>query len=390
MSNPRSPSPGCRLRVVALVDGLGVAGGGERFARQLTLHLDPDRFDRVYCATRWRADEAEDPAAATAIEELVDSGVAFLRLERRSTLGLLAWRPLLRMLRSNPADVIHAHKFGSNVWGAVIARLSRTPVFIAHEQTWSFEGKPIRRFLDRELIARRADTFVAVSTEDRRRMIELEQIDPDKVIFMPNAVPSAPPRAGHDVRAELGIEPTAPVIGAVAVLRPQKALEVLLQACVPLRERFADLRVLFAGDGTERERLERLAASLGLDGTVRFLGLRNDIPDVLAALDVSVSSSHYEGTPLALMESMDAGVPVVATRVGGTPDLIEDGVQGVLVPPRDPAALAAAIAGLLDDPERRREMGERARERRSSEFDIEVSAARFGELYERLVAAHRS
>ncbi len=149
---------------------------------------------------------------------------------------------------------------------------------------------------------------------------------------------------------------------------------------------FPDLRVLVAGDGPEHARLAALATSLGLDGTVDFLGRRTDVPDVLSALDVSVSSSDFEGTPLALMESMDAGVPVVATRVGGSPDLIEDGVQGLLVPPRDPEALAAAIAGLLADPDLAREMGRRGRERRRSEFDIDVAAERFGELYERLYA----
>ena len=188
-----------------------MAGGGERFARQLTLHLDPDRFDRIYCASRWTAEEADDPAAALAIEELQESGVRFVRLERRSTLGLRAWWPLLRMLRERPVDVLHSHKFGSNVWGALVATVSRTPVFVAHEQTWSFEGRPVRRFLDRELIARRADAFVAVSSEDRRRMIELEGIDAEKVLFIPNAVPAPTrPAQGTTCAPSSGSPPDAP------------------------------------------------------------------------------------------------------------------------------------------------------------------------------------
>jgi glycosyltransferase involved in cell wall biosynthesis len=387
LSSQSAPSSRRRLRILALVDGVGVSGGGERFARQLTLHLDPERFERIYCATRWRADEAEDPAAAAAIDELRASGVEFIRLQRRSRLGLRAWMPLLRLLRERPADVLHSHKFGSNVWGALIDVVTRPPVFIAHEQTWSFEGQPGRRFLDRELIARRADAFVAVSSEDRRRMIEVEHIRPSKVLLMPNAVPSPEPGPRSDVRSELGIGPGTPVIGAIAVLRPQKALEVLLEAVARLTTRFPELRVLIAGDGPEDDRLRAVAARLGLDGTVEFLGRRTDVPAVLAALDVSVSSSDFEGTPLALMESMEAGLPVVATRVGGTPDLIDDGVEGLLVPRRDPDALANAIARLLSEPEVAREMGARGRERRRTEFDIEVAAERFGALYERLYAA---
>ena len=237
-----SLTPGA-LRVLVLVDGLGVAGGGERFARQLTLHLEPDRFERIYCVSRWRADEADDPAARTrgrGAARRRGSSSSACGGGRRSGSRLV---PLLRLLRERPADVLHSHKFGSNFCGAVVDVLAqRPPVFVAHEQTWSFEGRPVRRFLDRELIARRADAFIAVSSEDRRRMIELERIDPEKVLLMPNAVPSAEPRAGHDVRAELGIAPTAPVIGAVAVLRPQKALPVLLEACVRLRPQFPDLR----------------------------------------------------------------------------------------------------------------------------------------------------
>ena len=104
------------------------------------------------------------------------------------------------------------------------------PVIVAHEHTWSFEGQPLRRFGDREVIARGSSAFIAVSREDRRRMIEIEGIDPEDVMFLPNGIPSPPPPSGADVRAELGIAPDAPVIGTVSVLRPQKALDVLLRA----------------------------------------------------------------------------------------------------------------------------------------------------------------
>ena len=369
------------------MDGLGVAGGGERFARQLTLNLDPDRFDRIYCVSRSESDEERaDPATAEAVEELGREGIEFIRLDRGSAADVLAWRPLLDLMRSRRVDVLHSHKFGSNVWGAILSKRAGTPVFVAHEQTWSFEGKPVRRFLDRRLISKRAAAFLAVSSEDRRRMIELEGIEAQKIVLVPNAVPPPGARAGHDVRRELGIAEDAPVIGTVCVFRPQKALGVLLRAVPGLRAEFPGLRVLIAGDGVELPRLEALVTSLGIAGTVAFIGLRNDVPDVLAAFDVFVLSSDYEGTPLAVLEAMGGGRPVVATRVGGVPDLIEDGVHGLLVPRQDPAALGDAVASLLRDPEHAREMGERARERRAREFDIAAAAARVGELYERLYA----
>ena len=114
-----------------------------------------------------------DTTAAGVLEELRDAGVRFLGIQRDSPVALRPWRPLLTILREE-TDVLHGHKFGSNVWAAVLGTLARTPVVIAHEHTWSFEGQPLRRLLDRELIARRSDAFIAVSREDRRRMIEIE------------------------------------------------------------------------------------------------------------------------------------------------------------------------------------------------------------------------
>jgi glycosyltransferase involved in cell wall biosynthesis len=143
---------------------------------------------------------------------------------------------------------------------------------------------------------------------------------------------------------------------------------------------------LLVGAGSEQESLERLTQELGLDGKVRFLGYRADVPDVLSALDLAVSSSDFEGSPAAMLEYMDAALPIVATAVGGVPDLIEPGVHGLLVPPRDPPALAAAIAELLRDPERGRQMGIRGRERRRSDFDLDLMIQRFEALYRELLS----
>ena len=159
---------------------------------------------------------------------------------------------------------------------------------------------------------------------------------------------------------------------------------MLLRAAAILRPQFPRLRVLIAGWGEERAHLEALIDELGLERTVTLLGHRADVPDFLEALDVAVSSSDFEGSPLSIMEYMEAGKPVVATRVGGVPDLIEQGVHGLLVERRNPSALAASIAELLRDPDRAAKMGVRGRERRRSEFDIEVTRRRFEELYEEL------
>ena len=382
-----SPAGGhdAKLRVVTLVDRLGT-GGAERLAIQTTTRLDPERFDRTLVASRDFGVAVSKQHVANALADLRSAGVRVIGLKRTSARQVWAWWPLYRLLRRERVDVLHSHKFGSNLWGTIIGRLARVPVIVAHEHTWSYQGQPLRKLADRIVIARGSSAFVAVSREDRRRMIEVEHIRPEDTIFIPNGIPAPPAASGGDVRAELGIPPGAPVIGTVSVLRPQKALDVLLRAAKTLVGEFPALRVLIAGEGDRRLALEDLTAELGLEETVMFLGVRTDVPDVLAALDVAVSTSDFEGSPLSVMEYMEAARPIVATRVGGVPDLIDDGVHGRLVEPQDPAAFAEAVAELLRDPERARLMGERARERRRTEFDIDVMVRRLEELYEELRA----
>src|SRR5262249_9216275 len=144
------------------------------------------------------------------------------------------------------------------------------------------------------------------------------------------------------------------------------------------------LRVLIVGDGPERARVQAVVDQLGLKRHVLLTGARADVPDVLAALDVAVLSSDYEGSPLSILEFMDAGKPIVATRVGGSPEVIEDGVHGVLVSPRDEGALAAAVTGVLQDMDRGREMGARARDRCRREFSLDHTVERLQQLYEQL------
>lgn len=379
-------TPRRRVRVVTLVDFLTAQSGAERLALNVATRLDQERFESTLCVSRWPPPGPPHEAASEALVQLSQSGVRLVGLGRRGKLDIWVWWRLVRLLRREQIDVLHAHKFGSNVWGTLAGRLARVPVVLAHEHTWSYEGQPARRFLDRELIARGANRLIAVSREDQRRMIEIERIDPARTLFLANGILPAPPPSGRDVRAELAIAPGAALIGLVGVLRPQKALHVLLQAMVPLVRERPDIQALIVGEGPERPAGERLAIELGVQSAVRFLGHRPDVPDLLRALDIAVCCSDYEGSPLAVLEYMEAGLPVVATAVGGIPDLIESGVHGLLVPAGDWSGLAAALSELLRDPARAREMGARGRERRLAEFNFDTMVRRLEDLYCKLLA----
>jgi glycosyltransferase involved in cell wall biosynthesis len=375
-----------RVHVLTLIDHLSLTGGAERLALDIATHLDPSRFRSTMCASRFAPNGEPSENERQALERMRQASVHFLPLTRRRRGEVLPWRHVARYARRERVEVLHAHLFGSNLWGTIIGRLARVPVVVAHEHTWSYEGQPLRRTLDREVIARWSDAFIAVSREDRRKMVEIERIPPERIRFLANGIAAQTPTPGRDLRTELGIPSEAPVIGAVGRLRAQKAHDVLIRAGALLRKDHPGLRVAIAGNGSEKQRLEALASELGMQDAVMMLGRRLDIPDLLTIFDVTVCSSEFEGSPLAVMEYMEAARPIVATNVGGVPDLIEDGVHGLLVPPCDPPRLAEAIDALLRDPVRARSMGERARERRRQEFDLDTMVGNVEALYEELLA----
>lgn len=342
-----------------------------------TARFDRRRFVPSMCATR--ASSLSDPI-------LEESGTPLLVLDRTSRFSLRSWRPLLDLLRRERVDVLHAHKFGSNVWASIIGRLAGVPVVVAHEHTWSFEGNLKRRLLDRFVIGRLATVVLAVSSQDRDRMISIERLPAEKVVHVPNGVAPLPTSPRNRVREELGLSQSAPVVVSVSVLRRQKSLDVLVRAAQRVHAFVPDARFVIVGDGPEREALVGLVRELALQDVVLFTGHRTDVGDLLAAADVVASSSAYEGSPLALMESIGAGRPVVATGVGGVPEIVRDGIEGILVAPGDPDVLADAIVRLLGDPVLRERMGAAGRKRQREEFDIDVMVKRLETLYESLFA----
>jgi glycosyltransferase involved in cell wall biosynthesis len=355
-------------------------GGAERLATEVTVRLDPARFERVFCVTR--------PILETGVEDrLRTAGVRTLTLTRASRTDLLAWRPLISLLRRERTDILHCHMFGSNVSGTILGRLTGVPVVIAHEHVGSFEGNAMRRLLDRELIGRHAHAFLTVSNEARRQMIEVVGVDPSIVRVLPNGIPPLPPPSGHDLRNELGLAPGEPIVGTVGMYRREKALDILIRSVSLVAREFPTLKVLIVGGGPEEAALRGLVDELELNRVVTFTGPRSDVADFLAIFDIAVLSSDYEGTPLSVIEYMAAGKPVVATRVGGVPDLVKHGVHGLLVRRRDPEGLARAVVRLLRDPALRARMGEAGRTRQQREFSIDVTVRHLELLYEELFCA---
>jgi glycosyltransferase involved in cell wall biosynthesis len=367
------------IKVVTMVDRIARAGGGERFALGVASRLDPERFDSILCVTR--------PSAPDAVEEARAAGLRVVELDRSSRWSLRPWQRLTRLLRDERIDIVHSHKYGSNVWGALVTRAAAVPVFVAHEHSWSYEGDPLRVLLDRYVVGRRAQAVIAVSALDRRRMIERERLPGELVVLQPNGIAPVPPGDANRLRAELGCGPETPIVGFVGRLSPEKRVDLLLGAIARLAAGGVAPICAIVGAGPAEQELRAAALRLGIADRVRFLGQRDDALAVAAGFDVAVLASDREGCPLAVLEYMALGRAIVATRVGGVPDLVEDGRQALLVAAGDEERLAASIGRLLGDADLRGSLGAAAREVQQRSFDLDAVVRRIENLYERLLAA---
>lgn len=366
-----------RLRVLMLINKMHPGGGAERVMVGLATHLPRERFEVLIATTRFTSGPLRDAVIA--------SGISHLSLDRHHRFDLPPFRRLVSLLREQRVDVLHSHMFGSNLWGSIFGRLTRVPAVVAHEHSWAYRGQPLRRVVDGQVIGRLADAFVAVSERDRRRMIALEGVPAHKTVVIPN--PYIPRNAGPtaDVRRMFGIPADAPVIASIANLRPEKALEVLIEAFALVRRSLPDARLIIAGDGPCRDALERRAAELGGGHRVHLVGQWEDVGGLLDRVDVAAISSDREGAPLFAMECMVHFTPLVSTDVGNVGDVLEDGREVMLVPRRDPVALAAGLVDLLRDPVRAAAQATAAATH-IDRYRIDHAAGEFAALYERLVA----
>jgi glycosyltransferase involved in cell wall biosynthesis len=266
---------------------------------------------------------------------------------------------LRRMMRAWRPAIVHTHTAKAGMLGRVAARLAGVPTVVHTYHGHVLRGyfSPAKTAVFRGIetrLASLADGLVAVSESVRDDLVRLGVARPERIRVIPLGLELAHlacPLPRGELRREAGIPQDAPLVGMVGRLVPIKDVPTFLRAARLVRDAKKTVRFALVGDGEERPALERLAAELGLLGAVTFAGWRSDLRPVYGDLDVVVNASHNEGTPVALIEAMAAGRPVVATRVGGTPDLLGSGERGRLVPAGEPEALARAVLETLDDPQ---------------------------------------
>lgn len=296
-------------------------------------------------------------------------------------------------LRGKKVQVLHSHRYKENLLAALLARRIRGAVLIRtrHGLIEPHQGlKDLKQRLiqgaDRLTARWTADRVIGVSAELAYR---LEQdLGREKVITIPNGVDVDQVRSELSVaeaRQRLGIPRDCYVLGTAGRLEPVKRLDIFLEAAQRISRELPKSRFIIAGEGREQSRLQALARELGIEGRVHFLGHRGDVFDVLRAMDVLVLSSDHEGLPMVLLEALAMGLTVVARKVGGIPEVINDNASGVLLESDSPAALAAACLDVLSDEGRRRRLSEAARNLVLESFSAERSGRETAKLYRSLV-----
>ena len=273
------------------------------------------------------------------------------------------------LVRQRRVDLIHAHEFRANVFGAVVAKLCRIPL-VGTVHGKNYYPEHVKRRVAYRWVSKAA-RMVAVSEDLRQFLSTQVGIRGDRIARIYNGVDMPNRRSFEQVaqiRSDLGIEPSEYVLGIVGSLYPVKGHTYLFQALRSVLKLHPKTKLLVVGQGDLEDSLKRQAVELDIGHAVSFLGLRNDVPHILAALDLFVLPSLSEGLSVALLEAMSATVPVVASRVGGNPEIVQDGQTGLLVTPKNVSELAAHILEMIDKRERSKLFGERGREHVAKEF----------------------
>jgi len=384
---PRPPlaSASDRIRLLTFTT-LFAIGGTERHVVSLAGGLDYSRFDLEFGCMRRSGEFLEQIQA----RGLPINEYAVARLYGPHTVAQQL--RFARHLRRRRIQIMHSYNFYPNVFAIPAARLARTPVVLASIRDTGAYLTPRQRRVQR-LACRLAD-HVLVNAEAVRQWLTAEGYDASRISVIRNGLDLSRFAPGGDdpsLRRELGVPDGAPLVAMLSRLSRKKGVEDFLDAAATLTERFPEARFLVIGDTIEhdgpqyRRELEDRAARLGLGERVTFTGFRLDVPRLLSAVTVSVLPSLSEGLSNTILESMAAGAPVIATRVGGSPEALEDGVDGLLIPPREPAELSRAISWVLEHPEAARELGRRARARVAEEFSLQRMIRETECLYARLL-----
>ena len=315
------------------------------------------------------------------LDRFREAGIAWQTYHQEGPLEPRLPGHLARLFRELGVTVVHSHEFAMAVYGTLATRRVRIPHIITWHANWQMTTR-LRRRMALRWAFRNSAAVVAVSADTKRQLLGSLGIRDESIVVIRNGVP-IPSGAADRVRSEMGLDSRKVLLLGVGTLKKSKGFSLLLQALHNLHAHamISPWRLVIAGEGEERPNLERQISTLGLSRHVRLLGNRTDVADLQAAADIFVMPSFWEGLPLAVLEAMFAGNGIVASNVSGIPEAISNGKEGLLIPPGDIQALAAALGPMINDGALRKRLGGAARKRALESFDIRTMADQYETLY---------
>jgi len=320
--------------------------------------------------------------------ELRKRGIKFLWLkESTQTYDYKFLKNIIQLIKQNRIDLIHSHTWGTDFYGYWASKILGIPMISTiHNRYYIFE-KWSRRFSYKVFISQ-IKKIVAVSKDIQNLLREELKIPPQKVKLIYNGIDTHKFENKKDLkslRKELNLSEEELILGNVGNLREVKDHHTLILSFHKVITLFPQAKLLIVGEGELKSSLVKLCAELGLENRVLFLGHREDVNLLLGLMDLFILSSHSEGCSISLLEAMASGKPVIATRVGGNPELILDGKTGFLVPPAEPDKLAEKIIFLLKDEKLSMKMGEEGKKRVKEKFSLETMVKNYEELYSKVL-----
>jgi glycosyltransferase involved in cell wall biosynthesis len=374
-----------KYRILHLITRLDL-GGAQQNTLFCTAHHDRRRFEVELIAGAGGILDDE----ARRIPDARVQVVPWLKHAVDPPRDVTALLKLGAYLKSRQIDLLHTHSSKAGILGRWAAHLAGVPSVVHTVHGWSFnETQPPgrrRAYIQLEkLTGTISDRLIVVASRNREQGLTLGIGRPEQYELLHSGIDAdefnRPTTARERVREALGFDSDHVVVGTLCCLKPQKAPLDFVRAAAAAHEKDQRLRFFIAGDGEQRSEVEALSRELGVTDVVRVLGWRRDAVDLLHAMDLFLLTSRYEGLPRAVLQAMAAGVPVIATAVDGTPEIVEDGRTGVLVPAGRPDEVAAAILRLAEDSTLRAGFIAEARQRLDASFDIRVMVRRLDRLY---------
>lgn len=366
-----------KFNILYVIEGGPNWGGAEKNLLNVLRVIDRNRFSVEVCCL----------VGGSVAEEFKTADVPVTVLDMRDKWDYRAVLRLASLLTSKDTHIIHTCLYASNTFGRIAAFIARTPVTVAWEQSMAYV-KPRRHVWVDWFLNKFTHFIVAPSEAVRQSIIEKEGISGEKIEVLHNIIVDSEFTLTIDTktkRAELGIEQDDIVIGCVANLSEHKGQKYLVEAVPQIIRSFPNIKCLLIGDGPLRSELEDNIKRMGLESKIILTGFRRDIPELLSIMDLYVQPSLREAFAVSMMEAMFMGKPVVASRVGGTPEMVRDGETGILIPARDSRGIAEAVLELLKDKERASEMGRAGSERIKAYFTAEATVAKLEKLYEKFI-----